>query len=288
MSEENKPETEKKSSKVVLLFAFVLLFFGIAVAAYVFNARQLQAPMETTEAEQSEEALDTALGEDYPPMPDTDTPYETAEVEEDTGTDEAAIETAEIEPAEMVDASSSKIAAILSERSVGEANAPIVIEEFSSLTCPHCAAFHEQTYDALKEKYIDTGKARIIFRDFPLDRIALDAVIVARCLPAEQYESFINLLFKNQRQWAAEGYEKALRQNAKLAGLSDEEFDFCLENKEIQEGIAKNMRIYAEKYDIQSTPSFVLNEGKETVRGVVSINSFSQVIEKLLRAAEEN
>ena len=119
---------------------------------------------------------------------------------------------------------------ILGTRAVGDPNAPVKITELFSLTCGHCAEFHNNTYPSIKSEYVDTGKVYYVYQEFPLNKPALDASMIARCLPSERYAGFIDLLFKNQEAWAlVDDYKSALRQNAKLAGMSDQEFDACLE-----------------------------------------------------------
>ena len=91
----------------------------------------------------------------------------------------------------------------LPEMAVGEANAPVPIVEYMSLTCPHCARFHNETFDAIKAKYVDSGKVRFIVREFPFDPRAAAAFMLARCAPPEQYFPMVSMLFKQQEQWAA-------------------------------------------------------------------------------------
>lgn len=164
-------------------------------------------------------------------------------------------------------------------RTLGDPNAPIKLQEFASLTCSHCAEFHKDTFPALKAKYIDTGKVFFTFNDFPLNQPALDASMVARCLQPDRYFPFVSMLFQSQGQWAFGGkHVDALRQNAKLAGMSDERFDSCLADQKMKEAIATRMKEAGEKYKIDSTPSFVFNEGAQNLRGSVPIAAFDQVI----------
>lgn len=226
---------------------------------------------------------DTDAPKGYPPMPQ---PMKGSNLDElgaeSNNIEPAATDTVEAKGEVMEHESLSGIELFLADRGVGDPNAPVRIDEFASLTCSHCAHFNNDTYPALKEKYIDTGKVYFVYNDYPLDRAALDAAITARCLPIEQHEAFIKLLFKTQRQWAADGYMKALQQNAKLAGLSDEQFKECHENAAYKNGLEGKIKEAQENHKIQSTPTFVLNGGKETIRGASSIKSFEQVIEKLL------
>lgn len=168
------------------------------------------------------------------------------------------------------------------ERALGSPDAPVTIKEFASLTCSHCADFHEKTFGALKEKYIDTGKVRFIYNDFPLNAPALDAAMVARCLPEAQYFTFIKFLFENQKEWAfSRAYRDNLRQNAKLLGMNDAAFDSCLADEKLKAELADRMQKNAEKYEIKATPTFVINE-KEIVPGFQTIDSFSAALDKIL------
>ncbi len=174
------------------------------------------------------------------------------------------------------------LAAALSERSLGNADAPVLIEEFASLTCGHCAHFHKDVFPKIKEAYIDTGKIRFVFNDFPLNAPAMDGSMLARCMPQDQYFKFIKFLFENQNEWAfSADYQKKLKQNAKLLGADDAMMDACLGNAELKTGLAARMQQATEKHEIKSTPSFVLN-GKEVIQGARSFESFQQAIDKSL------
>lgn len=172
----------------------------------------------------------------------------------------------------------------LSERVLGKADAPVTIIDYSSLTCPHCAAFHTQTLPQLKEKYIDTGKVKIVFRDFPFDQWALRASMMARCAPQERYWAILDILFKQQSQWArAADPAKALAQVGKLAGMTQETIDACWADQKLADGIL-NMRMNGQNtHKIEATPTFVLNDGKGRVEGSQSIEVFSAAIDKLLK-----
>lgn len=167
------------------------------------------------------------------------------------------------------------------EQAMGSADAPVTMIEYASLTCPHCAAFHKETLPALKEKYIDTGKVRLIFRDFPLDRLALDAAKLAHCAGPDRYFTFLGAFFQNQERWAtAEDPRAALRQLALLGGLSGEKADACLNDRALEDGILQS-RLDAEKqHQIESTPSFLIN-GK-LYAGNQGIDKFSAIIDALL------
>ncbi len=176
----------------------------------------------------------------------------------------------------------------LGMRAVGDPNAPIKIQEFFSLTCNHCADFHTGPYQGIKAKYIDTGKVYFIFQEFPLNGPALYGSMISRCMPKARYESFIDLLLRNQGVWAYSGdFKSSLMQNAKLAGMSEEEFETCFNNKELQQEIATNIAAASEAYNISSTPSFVFNDGERIMRGGKNMAAFDAVIEELMKENAE-
>ncbi|HTZ79651.1 MAG TPA: DsbA family protein [Stellaceae bacterium] len=169
------------------------------------------------------------------------------------------------------------------DRILGKPDAPITIFEYASLTCPHCAEFDRETLPKLKESWIDTGKARLIFRDFPLDGTALKAAILARCSPPSEFYSFIDVLFRSQQSWAVSSdLNAALEKIAKLGGLSDETFNACMKNDDLQKQIVAE-RYQAEKqYGVDSTPTFFINGVK-----FVGAQPFSE-FDKALQAASKS
>lgn len=172
--------------------------------------------------------------------------------------------------------------AMLAERALGAPDAPVVILEHSSLSCSHCAHFHTELLPKLKAEYIDTGKVRLILNDFPLNRPALEAAILARCLPADQYFPFVDLTFSTQKAWSEN--PALLQQNARLAGLTDEKIKACLESKPLAEGIAARMQEAQQKWKIDSTPTFVFNDGASTLMGSLPYEDFKAEVEKYLPA----
>lgn len=175
----------------------------------------------------------------------------------------------------------------LDSRSLGNPNAPVKIEEFASLSCSHCAAFHKQVFPELKSKYIDTGKVYFTFSDFPLNAPALDGTLITRCMPGERYFAFLSMLFETQDKWAfSQDYKTILGQNAKLAGMSDDAFNECLANQNLKEGIVARMQSNQTKHGINSTPSFVIN-GTTVITGALPIDAFDQAIADALKAREE-
>ncbi len=159
------------------------------------------------------------------------------------------------------------------DRVLGKADAPIVIFEFFSLTCPHCAAFNQETLPQVKKDWIDTGKAKLVYRDFPLDQEALFAAAVARCMPPQRYPGFIDAVFANQRDWATSSdYKRALAKLAKIAGMSQADFDTCAGNKKLSDAILAAEYDAQKSYGVNSTPTFFVN-GKKVV-GDLSYSDF--------------
>ncbi|MHC8508550.1 MAG: DsbA family protein [Rhodospirillales bacterium] len=169
----------------------------------------------------------------------------------------------------------------LAERVLGSPDAPVTIIEYSSLGCPHCAAFHRETLPVIQERYIDTGKVRLIFNDFPFGVPALAAAMLARCAPQERYFAFIEVLFKSQPSWApAEDPLAALIQVARMGGLSKADFDACIGNQELLEAIQQRKNRASEDMDVNSTPTFFINGDK--IEGARPFEDFEEVIEKHL------
>ncbi len=165
----------------------------------------------------------------------------------------------------------------LEERVLGDPNAPNTIIEYSSLTCPHCASFHRDTLPELKSKYIDTGKAKLIIREFPLDRAAWTAAVVARCIDKSKFFAFIEILFQQQQVWAGSGQPiDGLFNIAKLTGMTREQFDACIGNQKLTDDVLAVRTRGSEKFNVESTPSFFIN-GK-ILRGTHSIEAFEKMM----------
>lgn len=172
-------------------------------------------------------------------------------------------------------------AAALDEHVIGDANAPVTMIEYSSLSCPHCAAFHKETLPVLKERYIDTGKVKLVLRDFPLEPNALRAAMLAHCAGPERYARFVEVYFRQQESWAHGRDPMAgIKQLAKLGGLGDSEIEACLANKSVEDGVLQTRLEGQNKYGVQSTPTFIIN-GK-TYPGNRSVDEFAKIIDPLL------
>ena len=165
------------------------------------------------------------------------------------------------------------------ERSFGKPDAKVTVDEFFSLTCSHCAAFSQNTMPEITKNLIDTGKLRFVYHDFPLDQIALLAAQVARALPPERYEPFCAALLASQDRWAfARGinYTDELWKFAALAGMSRVTFDSAVADTDLRSWILQQQADDGKKYNIDSTPSFLINGQKYS--GDMSYDAFVKLI----------
>ncbi len=169
----------------------------------------------------------------------------------------------------------------LAEMTLGDPDAPITIIEYSSLSCPHCASFHRDTFPRIKERYIDTGKARLIYRDFPFDRAAVFAAALARCAGPDRFSRFIAALFGAQARWSrAADPVAALARIGRLGGLERAEIDACLGDKTLLDGILAMRVDGARTFDVSRTPTFIING--EKIEGALPFERFEEIFERLL------
>lgn len=201
-------------------------------------------------------------------------PAMSAPSEKDTATNDSVSKRAEFDP--------------LTPRSKGNPDAPVHMLEYASLTCGHCATFHTGTLPEIMENYVEQGLVYVTFMDFPLNAPALEASMVARCLPEERYFGFIDLLFKTQEDWATRDYKQILQQNARLAGLSAEDYQACVENEALREAIGEGMETAQSRYLVNSTPTIVLNDGAEIITGARPFSYMKERIDALLPEAAEH
>ncbi len=169
--------------------------------------------------------------------------------------------------------------------SIGNSDAKVTVKVFSSLTCPHCANFHNSIFNLLKKEYIDKGLVKFEHHAFPLDLAALNAEIIVRCASNNQKKfELLEEIYKKQKTWAIGSDINKINDLIKKVGsdfnLSDEKMNKCLKNSEVQDEIL-NERIEAQKkYKIESTPTIIVN-GKKYL-GKVDYKKFKKVIEKNL------
>jgi len=166
---------------------------------------------------------------------------------------------------------------------VGDKNAPVTIIEYASLSCSHCADFHNNTLEDLIKEYVDTGKARIVFRDFPFNYPALIGSMVLRCIPEDVRYDYMNALFQLQSKWVVRENAKSTQELYKImqsGGMTKEEFETCTNNVELENTILQALIAAQNEFNIQSTPSFLINGN--LVEGNKSIKEFRQIIDKIL------
>jgi protein-disulfide isomerase len=166
---------------------------------------------------------------------------------------------------------------------LGNADAPITVVEYASMTCGHCATFHNKVFPALKEKYIDAGKVRLVFREFPLDNLAAAASMLARCAGGEKTLPLISVLFAKQEEWAfVKGDPRPeLFKVAKQAGFTQESFDKCLADQKLLDDITASRTRGADTFGVSSTPTFFIN-GKKLAGA--SLDDFEKAFAPILKS----
>lgn len=172
----------------------------------------------------------------------------------------------------------------LPEQSFGSADAPVTVVEYASLTCSHCRTFHVDTWPAVKEKYVDTGKVRFIMREFPLDPRASGGFMLARCAGEDKWYPVIDLLYRSQVSWARvpDGVA-ALKSLMGMTGMSGEQVEACLRDQAMLDKVTAVMET-GKSYGVDSTPTFFIN-GEKTAGGL-NIQQFSEIVDPLIAAVE--
>ncbi len=170
----------------------------------------------------------------------------------------------------------------ISEKVLGAPDAKVEIHEYASLTCSHCANFHNNTFPGIKKNYIDSGKVRLIYHDYPLDDLALAASMLARCAGNDRFFSMIGTLYRSQKDWSrAENPLQALAGISRMiGGMSEADVSACIENNDLYWDIANKRTQASEKLGIKSTPTFFV-DGKK-IEGALSYEDFSDVLNKAL------
>ncbi|MCA0424119.1 MAG: DsbA family protein [Proteobacteria bacterium] len=169
------------------------------------------------------------------------------------------------------------------ENTLGSETAPVTIVEYASLTCPHCASFHTESMPHLKKAYIDTGKVRFVFRDFPFDGVAAAGTMIARCAPQDKFFAITDALFREQQVWAfGADPEKALTDVALRFGFTQKTFDECLQKQALYDGILAVRKRAHEVFKVDSTPTLFVNG--VPYRGGLSPEQLDAVLKPLLPA----
>jgi len=170
------------------------------------------------------------------------------------------------------------------EKFIGNADAPVTIVEYFSLGCPHCKNFHENLLPQLKAEYIDTGKARLVFRDFPLDNVAFAAALLTRCVNDLAYFAMVDTLFKQQEAWHVQNGIAQVATIAKSAGLDEASFNACIGDQARKDKVVAMQKEAADTFKVDATPTFFINDRK--LSGVSDYAPFKQTIEAALAAAK--
>ncbi len=168
---------------------------------------------------------------------------------------------------------------------IGPATAPVTITEYASMTCPHCAAFNEQVFPKIKSEYIDTGKVRYIFREFPLDIKAAAGSMLSRCIAngdAPKYFAVTDMLFRSQNDWVTKNTTETLTRIGRQAGLSQQQVEACLKDQALLDKIAADQKYASEVLRVDSTPTFFING--EKIKGEASFEEFAKKINPLLKS----
>lgn len=145
---------------------------------------------------------------------------------------------------------------------IGAPNAPVTLIEYASMTCPHCARFHADVLPRLKTEYVETGRLKFVFRDFPLDRMALNAHMLARCAGPDRFFAFLDVFFGQQANWTRgtpDQMTQALRRLARLGGMADAQIDQCLADTSVQNEVLAQTMTGEREHRVQATPTIVIN-----------------------------
>lgn len=173
----------------------------------------------------------------------------------------------------------------LPDMALGPANASVTVTEFASMTCPHCAAFTEEVFPKIKSEYIDSGKIRFVFREFPLDIKAAAGSMLARCIAKDdsaKYFAVIDMLFKQQNEWVLKNTTETLTRIGKQAGLSQQAVEDCLKDQALLDKIVADQKFAAEVLKVNSTPTFFING--EMIKGEAKFEEFDKKIKSLLKS----
>jgi protein-disulfide isomerase len=173
----------------------------------------------------------------------------------------------------------------LPDMALGPANASVTITEYASMTCPHCAAFSAEVFPKIKSEYIDTGKIRYIFREFPLDIKAAAGSMLSRCIAkddAGKYFAVTDLLFKQQADWVMKNTTETLIRIGKQAGLTQQAVEDCLKDQALLDKIAADQKYASEVLKVDSTPTFFING--EKIKGETSFEEFDKRIKALMKS----
>jgi protein-disulfide isomerase len=170
------------------------------------------------------------------------------------------------------------------EMVLGAKDAPVIVVEYASMTCSHCAHFDKTTFPQIKKDYIDAGKVRWILREFPLDPLAAAAFMLARCIAdgnTERYYSIVSTLFHQQKTWAVEKPIPPLLAIAKQAGMSEDKFKTCLSDQKTLDKIQAERQIAIDKFKVKATPTFFIDGTMQS--GALTYETMSKLLDEKLK-----
>ncbi len=277
MSEsENQDQTKQKSPLGMILFVFAILIvvIGIGLANNAQMAKQEQDKSSSTETAANEAEV----------TGDEDVAHEEHAMTEDGHEEMSESEgnTMNSDPGESSGTQNSfDLAAASKPRILGDATAPVKISEHSSFTCGACGMFHQINFKKIKQEYVDTGKAYIVFDDFPRNQYDIKIGSLARCVPEEAYFNYIQLLFETQKDWLKDDYLNYISQNALLTGVSPEEVESCLNNNDLHRVLAERQKAAQDIHGVKATPTLVINDSI-VVSGLTAYEEIKQIIEDQL------
>ena len=166
---------------------------------------------------------------------------------------------------------------------IGDIDSPVTIIEYASMSCSHCADFHNNTLEDLKKEYIDTGKVKFVFRDFPFNYPALAGGMMMRCVPSNVRYDYMNALYKLQKSWVMREHKDTRSELYKImqsGGMQQDEFDACLSDIDLENDLLEGVMNAQREFNIRSTPSFIING--VLYSGNKNIKEFRQIIDKIL------
>lgn len=272
------PAPSNQRTMILIIAAVVVVIAAIAI--YLFSRSEPATPVvsetPTTEAPATPATPEAPAAPETPAQPETAAPSTPTPPEATPTTPETAAPL----PSPTV-GGDIMTAGPLGDKWLGNEDAPVTIIEYASMTCPHCAHFHATAFPTLKSKYIDTGKVRFIFREFPLDSLAAGASMLARCAPSDNFFPLVDLMFDKQEQWAyVDKPLDALFALVRQAGFTQESFRACLSNQQILDGITWVRTRASEKFGVDSTPTFFINGEKHP--GALEVDQLEALLDPLI------
>ncbi len=168
---------------------------------------------------------------------------------------------------------------ILSDRILGKLDAPVTLIEYASKTCSHCASFHADVLPTLKKEYVETGKVKFIYREFPRNQLDVAVSMIARCGPRNRFFAVVDLFYKTQGQWGqSRDPITELTKIGRLAGITPKTVEACLQNREIFQGIVESGRQGQAKFNISATPTIIVNG--QPVNGNVTMDVLRPILDR--------